>query len=179
MEVKKSDLLKSAQNIQDKNLNRQAKAGGAEKAASAADSKPSLNLDNLRAQVLMLQKDVKDIQTRFTQRQAQVAFADTIQNTGNWQSELKKFMKENFRNVNIPDMGEGTLAEFLKMADEEMQSMRNELIHKEVQLQNIVSSGVIDDIEPADLITKDFESNRDIFNRLKPENVEKLLKSES
>jgi hypothetical protein len=184
MDVKRSDMLKWAQSAQLNAGTDDSRA--AEKAADGVkvDNKSQVNLDTMRSKVFSLQQEIRDLQTGISMRQIQIGFLNQVNEGSTWQKELKRFMSEQFPSTSV-DLREGqNMDEFRSEAAQIVSNLRNNLIKKEIQIQNILSAGIF---EPAtgdadrempldnSKIMKDFSETKDIFSKLRPETISNLV----
>jgi hypothetical protein len=184
MDVKRSDMLKWAQSAQ---LNAETREPGtAERTGEIRlENKPQVSVDSMRSKVLSLQQEIKDLQTGISMRQIQLGFLNQVNEGSSWQKELKRFMNEQFPAVSLEMRDQQNIDEFKSEAAQVVSNLRNNLIKKEIQIQNILSAGMF---EPAGMpegeaeteidnskIVKDFNESRDIFTKLRPESVKNLV----
>ncbi len=184
MDVKRSDMLKWAQSAQlnagtDDSKSLEKPADGVK-----VDNRAHVNLDTMRSKVLSLQQEIRDLQTGISMRQIQIGFLNQVNEGSTWQKELKRFMNEQFPSTSI-DLRDGqNIDEFRSEAAQIVSNLRNNLIKKEIQIQNILSAGMF---EPASndadrevsidnsKIMKDFSETKDIFSKLRPEAIQNLV----
>lgn len=182
MEVKRSDMLKWAQNAQ---LSSQAsESQSAEKPADVrAERGAQVSVDSIRSRILSLQQEVRELQTGISMRQIQLGFLNQVNEGGGWQKELKRFMSEQFPATAL-ELREGQdINDFKAEAALVVSNLRNNLIKKEIQIQNILSAGLFEpageqEAEPAidnSKIMKDFSETQSIFSRLRPDAVKSLV----
>jgi hypothetical protein len=183
MDVKRSDMLKWAQSAQ---LNAGTDDSRApEKAADGVkvDNKSQVNLDSMRSKVFSLQQEIRELQTGISMRQIQLGFLNQVNEGSSWQKELRRFMNEQFPSVSLEMRDAQNMDEFKTEAAQVVSNLRNNLIKKEIQIQNILSAGVFEPggeplHEPTidnSKIVKDFTETRDIFSKLRPETVKSLV----
>lgn len=182
MDIKRSDMLKWAQSAQ---LNSQsADAGSAEHPAEIrAEPKGQVSVDSMRSKVFSLQQEIRDLQTGISMRQIQLGFLNQVNEGSSWQKELRRFMSEQFPSVALEVKDAQNIDDFKSEAAEVVSNLRNNLIKKEIQIQNILSAGVFEpgkepQHEPTvdnSKIVKNFAETRDIFSKLRPETVKTLV----
>lgn len=176
MEVKKNDGVAKPVNVQDRRFENQ-KSAGTEKTETKEKVQSSVTTDELRNRVLNLQNEVKDIQTGISNKQMQIAFLNSLEDRNSWDKELKRYMKENITaSVSEPEPGV-TFEEFSESANADVGKMKNQLILKEVQLQNIFSSGMITGSAPNVELVKNFDDTKEIFSKLRPDIISNLLRN--
>lgn len=116
-------------------------------------------------------------------RQIQLGFLNQVNEGGSWQKDLRRFMNEQFPTVQM-QLGEGqSIDEYRAEAAQVVSSLRNNLIKKEIQIQNILSAGLFEpaaesDEEPVldnSKIIKDFSETQGIFSKLRPDAVRTLV----
>ena len=92
-------------------------------------------------------------------------------------------MNEQFPSVAVEVRDQQNLDEFKSEAAQIVSNLRNNLIKKEIQIQNILSAGVFEPegeerTEPVldnSKIVKDFTETKGIFTKLRPESVKSLV----
>ncbi|HMY11141.1 MAG TPA: hypothetical protein PKM44_00125 [Turneriella sp.] len=182
MEVKRSDMLKWAQNAQ---MSTQASdSQAADRPAEVRTDRPGqVNVDSMRSKILSLQQEIRELQTGISMRQIQLGFLNQVNEGGSWQKDLRRFMNEQFPTVQM-QLGEGqNIDEYRAEAAQVVSSLRNNLIKKEIQIQNILSAGLFEpaaesDEEPVldnSKIIKDFSETQGIFSKLRPDAVRTLV----
>ncbi len=182
MEVKRSDMLKWAQNAQ---MSTQASDSQAsDRPAEVRTDRPGqVNVDSMRSKILSLQQEIRELQTGISMRQIQLGFLNQVNEGGSWQKDLRRFMNEQFPTVQM-QLNEGqNIDEFRTEAAQVVSSLRNNLIKKEIQIQNILSAGIFEPAaegaeEPVldnSRIVKDFSETQGIFSKLRPDAVKTLV----
>lgn len=184
MDVKRSDMLKWAQSAQLNAGSEDSKALDKPVDGAKVENRSQVSLDTMRSKVLSLQQEIRDLQTGISMRQIQIGFLNQVNEGSSWQKELKRFMNEQFPKTSI-DLREGqNMDEFRSEAAQIVSNLRNNLIKKEIQIQNILSAGMF---EPASAdterdvaidnskIMKDFSETKDIFSKLRPEAIQNLV----
>lgn len=177
MNIKKSDMVNLAREIslsQKEGRESQLNKTEAEKAGS---SPKAIDVDTLRSQVMVLQKEAKDLQTQISFYQVQLAFLAQLQDTGNWKNELLRFMEEHFPAQKIELENDMDVEDFMNQTQERLGGLSNDLLKKEVQLQNILSAGILEEDVVTIRLFKDVRKSGELFAKLKPEVVATLLKS--
>ncbi|MBX3720672.1 MAG: hypothetical protein KF713_02460 [Turneriella sp.] len=184
MDVKRSDMLKWAQSAQLNAESREAAAADG-KGEIRTETKAQVSVDSMRSKVLSLQQEIRDLQTGISMRQIQLGFLNQVNEGSSWQKELKRFMNEQFPAVQLEMRDQQSVDEFKTEAAQVVSNLRNNLIKKEIQIQNILSAGMFEpsgmpeeQAEPAidnSKIVKDFNESRDIFSKLRPESVKSLV----
>ncbi len=177
MNVKKTDVINIAREVQSSqnDIARQDKAPTATSGSQGTQEK-SLQVDTLRSQVLAIQHDVKELQTQISFRQVQIAFLEQLKENSNWKNELQRFMQERFNGTRPSDIQADSLSEFTRQTLQSINSLNNALLKKEIQLQNILSTGILPEGQLQVSLFKDLSSNSDVFAKLKPDAVSALLK---
>lgn len=182
MEVKRSDMLKWAQNAQMSNQASDSQASD-RPAEVRADRPGQVNVDSMRSKILSLQQEIRELQTGISVRQIQLGFLNQVNEGGSWQKDLRRFMNEQFPTVQM-QLSEGqNIDDFRTEAAQVVSSLRNSLIKKEIQIQNILSAGIFEpaaesDQEPVldnSKIIKDFSETQGIFSKLRPDAVRTLV----
>lgn len=181
MEVKRSDMLQWAQSAQRNGDNHDAEPAN-KPSEVRTDNKAQVSVDAMRSKVLSLQQEVRELQTGISMRQVQLGFLNQVNEGAAWQKELRRFMNEQFPAMQLEVRDTQSLDEFKTEAAQVVSNLRNNLIKKDIQIQNILSSGMF---EPAEnttepvvdnsKIVKDFSESRDIFSKLRPETVKSLV----
>ncbi|MFZ5629247.1 MAG: hypothetical protein ACOY5B_08990 [Spirochaetota bacterium] len=182
MEVKRSDMLKWAQNAQ---MSTQASDSQAsDRPAEVRTDRPGqVSVDSMRSKILSLQQEIRELQTGISMRQIQLGFLNQVNEGGSWQKDLRRFMNEQFPTIQM-QLSEGqNIDEFRTEAAQVVSSLRNNLIKKEIQIQNILSAGLFEpaaesDQEPVldnSKIVKDFSETQGIFSKLRPDAVRTLV----
>ncbi|MBV6492269.1 MAG: hypothetical protein LDLANPLL_00262 [Turneriella sp.] len=184
MDVKRSDMIKWAQSAQ---LNAESrKEPQTEKIAEAkAPSRTAVSIDALRSKVMGLQQEIHDLQTGISSRQVQLSFLNQVSENSSWQKELRKFMDDKFPAAHLEIKEHQGLDEFKAETLQSVTLLRENLLKKEIQIQNIISAGIFTPPENSSddaalslensKIVKDFTQGRDIFSKLRPETVKNLL----
>ncbi len=182
MEIKRSDMVKWAQNTQLNQQKTEELAGeGAPTVRPARMGQ--VNIDTMHSRILSLQQEVRDLQTGISMRQVQLGFLNQLQDSGAWQKELRRFMDEQFPASKL-ELREGqSLEEFQAQSGVAVNTLRGDLIKKEIQIQNILSAGFFEpttEIEGEQIsenskLMKDFSETQGIFSRLRPDAVKSLL----
>lgn len=181
MEVKRSDMLKWAQSTQ---LGTQSSdTPAAEKPAEVrAERTGQVSVDAMRSKILSLQQEIRELQTGISMRQVQLGFLSQLNEGSGWQRELRRFMSEQFPGVKLDLPDAQNLDEFRLEAAQVVSNLRNNLIKKEIQIQNILSAGIFtppeESNEPAvdnSKIMKDFSETQNIFSKLRPDSVRALV----
>lgn len=184
MDVKRSDMLKWAQSAQMNAGNEDSRSQDKTVDSVKVDQKGHVSLDTMRSKVFSLQQEIRDLQTGISMRQIQIGFLNQVREGSTWQKELKRFMSEQFPATSITLHEGQNIEDFRSEAAQVVSSLRNNLIKKEIQIQNILSAGIF---EPAsgdsDLelsidnskIMKDFSETKDIFSKLRPEAIQNLV----
>lgn len=182
MEVKRSDMLKWAQQAQ--LGNEKAEAPPAERAGEVrTENKAQVSVDSMRSKVLSLQQEIRELQTGISMRQIQLGFLNQVNQGSPWQKELKRFMTDQFPAVQLQLNERQSADEFKSEAVQVVSDLRSNLLKKEIQIQNILSAGIFENggepmQEPVmdnSKIVKDFNESRDIFSKLRPEAVKGLV----
>ncbi|MCS6984274.1 MAG: hypothetical protein NZM25_03975 [Leptospiraceae bacterium] len=177
MNVKKSDMISVSADIsltQKEAMQRQLQAADLSKSASAP---VSIDVDSLRAQVLTLQNEAKELQTKISFHQVQLAFLSELKDKTNWKNELMRFMQNHFPTFQDEGSPEESLEDFMARTENRLGELSNNLIKKEVQLQNILSSGMLPEESLTIKLFRDLAQDAEVFRKLKPELVSNLLKS--
>lgn len=182
MEVKRSDMLKWAQQAQlgtDKGETPPAERTG----EIRTETKAQVSVDSMRSKVLSLQQEIRELQTGISMRQVQLGFLNQVNEGSGWQKELKRFMTDQFPSVQVQLNDRQSADEFRSEAAQIVSDLRSNLLKKEIQIQNILSAGIFENSgepmqEPVmdnSKIVKDFNESRDIFSKLRPEAVKGLV----
>ena len=182
MDVKRSDMLKWAQGAQ---LGTEPRDMVAPERTGEVrlETKAQVSVDSMRSKVLSLQQEIRELQTGISMRQIQLGFLNQVNEGSSWQKELKRFMGEQFPSVALEIRDQQNVDDFKTEAAQVVSNLRNNLIKKEIQIQNILSAGMFEPAgethdEPAfdnSKIVKDFNESRDIFSKLRPESVKSLV----
>jgi hypothetical protein len=182
MEIKRSDMVKWAQNAQ-----MSTQAGDSQAADRPAEVRTDrlgqVNVDSMRSKILSLQQEIRELQTGISVRQIQLGFLNQVNEGTSWQKELRRFMNEQFPTVQLQLKEGQNIDEFRAEAAEVVSSLRNNLIKKEIQIQNILSAGIFEPAaegaeEPVldnSRIVKDFSETQGIFSKLRPDAVKTLV----
>jgi len=139
-------------------------------------------IDRVRNQVFTLHNEVKDIQTRISGKQIQVSFLENLKSDENWKSKLEAFMKENSPDT-IFIKPDPDLKTYVSKLNAEIKILNNDMFTREVKLENIISSGIMDsgiDIEKADgssIFVRDMNKAREVFSKIKSDSINRILKS--
>lgn len=182
MEIKRSDVVKWAQNTQPNRPKTEESAG--EGVAMVRPARMGqVNVDTMHSRILSLQQEVRDLQTGISMRQVQLGFVNQLQDSGVWQKELRRFMDEQFPATKLELRDGQSLEEFQAQSGTAVNTLRGDLIKKEIQIQNILSAGFFEPSTEFDAahgsenskLMKDFSETQGIFSRLRPDAVKSLL----
>lgn len=148
MEIKKNDILGFVRNVekqmQEKKV--QAKNSAAvetpKESASVQSTNSSPRLHKVMARALEVQKEIRLLQTEYSRHQSAVAFVKNNSEQELWQEDLKKFLKSSFRyeSQDLPDNKE----EFIEKSAGALSNLKNEILKKEVVMQNIFAVSSLD-----------------------------------
>ncbi|MDH4200224.1 MAG: hypothetical protein OEV66_07600 [Spirochaetia bacterium] len=187
MQVKKNGLMDSQMGIQKNNHEQDV---GHDKIPiyrrfhgkiENAITRESIGIDRVRNQVLNLHGEVKDIQTKISRNQMQIAFLENLPINGNqgngWREKLESFMKDQF-SESIVIKPEPDLKTYILKLGNENKSLGNDMLTREIKLENIISSGIMDSekSEVSDIIVRDIEKAREVFSKMKTDSVSRVLK---
>ncbi len=176
MNIKKNDLINAARTIQSQTLEKKRAQEGPppinRESVTTGDS--DLSSIGMKSRVLGLQQEVKELQTEASNRQMQIAFLEKLDDNGNWQSELKKFMNDNVRQDRFSSAL--TLSEYLEAQSKELQSISNNILQKEVQMQNILSVSLLESGAQPNIV-KEVSNSDNLFNNLDATSIKKLVNS--
>ncbi|MDH5718064.1 MAG: hypothetical protein OEZ22_10545 [Spirochaetia bacterium] len=181
MQIKKNDISQFVNSVQKQNIDKNQGQNliNEKNTQNSISADNNINIDKLRGQVKSLQADVSKIQTDISQKQIQIAYLGIIENKEDWRQSLNNFMKENFPSSIKLKIEDKTSEEYINRAQSEIGIMKNDLLKKEVQLQNIFSMGMISETgnEKADInLIKDMKQAEKLFSNLRKETVSNLLK---
>lgn len=182
MEVKRSDILKWAQNAQLDTRTDESQAAD-RPGEMRTERAGQVSVDLMRSKILSLQQEIRELQTGISMRQIQLGFLSQVNEGGSWQKELRRFMDEQFPTVQMQLSESQSIDEFRAEAAQVVSKLRNNLLKKEIQIQNILSAGIF---EPAaesaeqpvldnSKIVKDFSETQGIFSKLRPDAVRTLV----
>lgn len=142
------------------------------------NNRESPGLNRIRGQVLALHDELKEIQTKISSKQIQAAFLENSPADPDWKSRLESFMKGQFPDSNIikPDPD---LKTYLNKLREDMHILTNDMQTREIKLENIISSGLLDaqKTDVSDIIIKDMDKAKEVFSRMKVDSISRILKS--
>lgn len=178
MNIRKSELIQFASDIKNQNNPTQEKTAKSSAQEQIKIAGHSNTHEKLARQVRALQNDMNQLQTHITFRQASVAFLQNLGTQGDWAQELKSFMSKNFA-LTISLNNSETRNDFTSRTQNEMSTLQNNLLKKEVQLQNIFSSGLLSENinNNKTNLVKSADEIRTMFSKLQPESVHRLLKN--
>ncbi|HRP68155.1 MAG TPA: hypothetical protein PLY93_01335 [Turneriella sp.] len=184
MEIKRSEMLQWAQSAQ---LNAESHNDVQTERAhtTSASRHTTVSIDALRTKVLGLQQEVHDLQTGISSRQIQMSFLNQVGEGSAWQKELRRFMNEQFPSLYLELKENQNLDEFKAETTTSITQLRENLLKKEIQIQNIISAGIFEPTQGNDTdemaaannseIIKDYTASRDMFTKLRPDTVKNLL----
>lgn len=143
-----------------------------------SESKESLGIDKVRNQVMNLHDEVKSIQTKISQRQIQIAFLDNLPNKQNWKENLVDFLGSQV-SKSILIKPEPDLNSYLQKLNKEITELNSDMLTKEVKLENIISSGVMDTekTDLSEIIIKDMQKAKEVFSKIKADSITRVLKN--
>lgn len=182
MEVKRSDMLKWAQNAQLSAQSNDSQA--ADRPSEVLRDRPGqVNVDVMRSKILSLQQEIREIQTGISMRQIQLGFLSQLNEGSSWQKELRRFMSEQFPAVELQFKAGQSIDEFRAETAQLVSNLRNNLSKKEIQIQNILSAGIFEPAadkteEPVldnSRLMKDFSETEGIFSKLRHDTVKTLV----
>jgi hypothetical protein len=183
MEIKKNETMKLFYGVQKSNNENSVEQNQSDlvrkyiQNTEKGTSRENFELDKIRNQVLNLHGEVKDIQTKISEKQIQIAFLEKIPNNNNWKEQLQDFLKGKFSDgiVLKPDPD---LQSYLKRLGGEIRMLNNDMLTREIKLENIISSGLIDMEKPdiSHIIVKDMAKAREVFSKIKTESISRVLK---
>ena len=180
VQIKKSDLLNQIKNLNNETIQSQ-KQGLRQDFQSAiyqtTKAGQGVSLNNLRSQVLSLQSEMKTLQTDISMQQSQISFLKENSTMSNWQGQLVDFMQKHF--AKTPNFqGAVSSDDYTTILLKNQNELKNNLIKKELQLENIISSGLVSLSTKEDsLIERDLNQSVEIFGKLKAAQVKNLLDS--
>lgn len=180
VQIKKSDLLNQIKNLNNETIQSQKqglKQGFQNAIYQTTKAGQGVSLNNLRSQVLSLQSEMKTLQTDISMQQSQISFLKENSTMSNWQGQLVDFMQKHF--AKTPDF-QGTVSsdDYTTILLKNRNELKNSLIKKELQLENIISSGLVSLSAKGDsLIERDLNQSVEIFGKLKAAQVKNLLDS--
>ena len=179
MQINKSEIMKFIRNIEKKDVRHDSpKTAISSDHSSSKQSHEtrSTQVDSVRSHVLNLQSEVKNIQTEISSKQIQVAFLDEIPNSNNWKENLEKFLSQNFSNP-LPVINEAEKGQYMQSLNSEIQTLNNSMLMREVKLENIISSGIIDleKSSVSDIIMKDSNEVRNVFSKIRKDSIAHLF----
>jgi len=180
MEIKKSDITTPSHlNLKPDNDYRESESPKISVRVPESD----VSVTTLRSRVANLQSEIRDLQTGMSDRQIQVGFLHSLKESTSWQKELQKFMNENFPNSTLKLTQGESMENYLNSTAANMNQIKSELLKKEVQVQNLFSSGIIH--PPSDSegeiqldnqkIVKDYEGSQSVFSKLRADAVKNLV----
>jgi len=180
MEIKKSDIIKlSHVNIKPEQDFRESESPKISVRVPESD----VSVTTLRSRVANLQSEIRDLQTGMSDRQIQVGFLNSLKESTSWQKELQKFMNENFPNSTLKLTHGESLESYLNSTAANMNQIKSELLKKEIQVQNLFSSGIINPHTDTEgevnldnqKIIKDYEGSQSVFSKLRADAVKNLV----
>ena len=180
VQIKKSDLLNQIKNLNNETVQSQKQSLRQDFQNSinqTAKAGQGVSLNNLRNQVLSLQSEMKTLQTDISMQQSQISFLKENSAMSNWQGQLVDFMQKYF--AKTPSFqGAVSSNDYTAILLKNQNELKSSLIKKEVQLENILSSGLVSLSTKEDsLIERDLNQSVEIFGKLKAAQVKNLLDS--
>jgi len=180
MQINKNDILNFIQNIQKRESHHEdPKAKKAGKSNVVHNNEPTrISVDSVRSHVMNLQGEVKDIQTQVSRKQIQVAFLEELSGDTNWKESLQDFLKSEFPGP-IPIIREDNKDGYISQLKHEIRGLNNSTLMREVKLENIISSGMVD-LEKesiSEIIMKDFTDVTKVFSRLRKDSISHLFQN--
>jgi len=137
-----------------------------------------ITIDTIRHQILGLQGEVKNIQTDISKKQIEIAFLENLETDARWKLNLDNFLKSNFGESHSID-DQLNKKEYIGKLYKEIIGMNNDLLAREVKIENIISTGLIDDNKKSisDIIIKDLHEASNLFSKMKNESIIRVLKN--
>lgn len=170
MEIQKNDVLGFVRNIEkqmkEKNMHTKEKSD-LPKATSANG-----RLNKVMASTLEMQEEIRSLQTEYSRHQSALALVQDS-NEETWQKNLKDFLSSSFRREDLPQQRE----QFLQNSHTTLSSLKNEILKKEVVVQNIFSASSLSQTEgqtAMDKILTDSQSLKELVVSLRLSSVKKL-----
>ena len=184
MHIKKQDIMSYLSSIQKKDneqLIEQEKIPLFKRFQGKIDKQvnyENLGVDRIRGQVLNLHEELKGIQTEISNKQMQAAFLKDLPEDGNWKSKLTLFMKEQLHE-SIVIKPDPDLKAYLSSLQVDLKMLHNDMMTREIKLENILSSGIMDSekTDVSDIIIKDMDKAKEVFSRIKKDSISRILKS--
>lgn len=175
MEIQKNDIMGFVRNVE-KQLNEK-KASAKKDSSSAIKTSENANnqrLNKVMSGTLKIQEEIRSLQTEYSRHQSALAFVKNSQGD-TWQNELKKFLNSSFRYN--PDILPETREQFLQDSGGALAQLKNEILKKEVVMQNIISASPLskdDGQETMNKVLQDSDSLRELVVALRTGSVKKL-----
>jgi len=137
-----------------------------------------ITIDTIRHQILGLQGEVKNIQTDISKKQIEIAFLENLETDARWKLNLDNFLKSNFGESHSID-DHLNKKEYIGKLYKEITGMNNDLLAREVKIENIISTGLIDDNKKSisEIIIKDLPEASNLFSKMKNESIIRVLKN--
>lgn len=130
-----------------------------------------LDINEMRAKVGGLQKELNRLQTDLSQKQVQLALLDELKNDTNWQKKFSDAMKS-YYGKEISFSGNSS-EEFAGMIEKEAFQVQNKITENTIKQENLFASGKIE--REASSISKDMDQSEAVFAQMNLENIQKLL----
>lgn len=170
MEIQRNDILGFVRNVEkqikEKNENIQ------EKALESQASAPKGRLNQVMAKTLQMQKEIRTLQTEYSRYQSALALVKDS-NEESWQKNLTDFLRSSFRTEDLPQKKE----QFLQDSNETLSKLKNDILKKEVVVQNIFSASSFsanDGQAAMDKVLEDSQSLKELVVSLRLGSVKKL-----
>ena len=180
MEVKKNQLSGYIHQVQSSNHNKQADQKVLNSSTGTEEKYDNKNLDfnMLKSRVKNIESEVSKMQTVISEKQIQIGYLENMEYTEDWRQLFKTNMKSKTVQVDENLLNNETSESYLSKMHNEISSMKNELLKKEIQIQNIFSLNQnkeldynMNNIE----ISKDIKDAEKIFSNIESKSVSKLL----
>ncbi|RME92881.1 MAG: hypothetical protein D6767_02245 [Candidatus Hydrogenedentota bacterium] len=176
MEINKANLLKAATEITAKPFQEKGNQSGAKSSkAGKIKTEPSVLFSKLRGKVQSLQAELGKIQTKMTDRQSALKYAEEIMELPNRKELLMSFVENKLPKAKYPKSDFHGLR--LALA-KDIAELTETLKTKEVELENILASGyATPENHPAKEIPiiKDAAEAKKVFAAINEINVKKVL----
>jgi len=180
MEIRKNDVLNFIRKVENSSQKSQSKQE-VQQSSNASDTtnidKNTLSFNKVRNKVLSIQSEVKNLQTNLSMNQTQLALLDTLKGKSNWSNQLTDAINKKFAlDLKITELD----AQKHKIdLIESNKGISAELSKKDIQMQNILSSGILQNSDAPELkvdeLMQQIKEAKSTFSNLEPGQVKSLL----
>jgi len=180
MQIKRNELSGYIHEIQNKNINKKNEDNFSENNINKKSSSENkqINLNSLKSKIKNIESEASKIQTNVSEKQIQLGFLENLENVEDWRQIFLNSMKDKSINIDKTLLNDETTESYISLLHHEISAMKNELLKKEIQIQNIFSidSDIEINYDEHNInISKELREAEKIFMNIESSSVSKLL----